>query len=415
MSVAHDSAWEHALAGQRFGPTAKVVPMAAPPGSVGLGTIDGTDGTLRVDLVKLIAGRLLIQGNSGAGKSWTLRRLLEQTAKQIQQIVIDPEGEFATLAERFGHVTLEAHRLDGAALAIAAARAREHRLSVVLDLSHCERSNQLQAAAAFLTALIEAPREHWTPAIVAIDEAQLFAPSRADGSAGSAVIRKESITAMADLMGRGRKRGLCAVLATLRLARLATSVASEAQNFLVGLSTLDLDIRRAAETIGWDARRAFDRLPLLKPGEFVASGGVFSQSPAIVRVGAVETEHRGAAPALVRPAAITPSDASQLLELESLIEASSDADAVRQEATVSPGYRAVRAFIRDPAFVGAARIFGALRELAPEGARVDELGPYLEIDAEGTAAALALLDQFAIVEFLGDEDRRAVRLAKGSQ
>jgi hypothetical protein len=43
-------------------------------------------------------------------------------------------------------------------------------------------------------------------------------------------------------------------------------------NFLIGVNTLDLDVKRAAETIGWETRKAYDRLPVLQPGEFVACG-----------------------------------------------------------------------------------------------------------------------------------------------
>lgn len=53
-----------------------------------------------IDLPRLLETRLLIQANSGGGKSWALRRLLEQTTDQVQQIVIDPEGEFASLGRR---------------------------------------------------------------------------------------------------------------------------------------------------------------------------------------------------------------------------------------------------------------------------------------------------------------------------
>ncbi len=48
--------------------------------------------------------RLLVQANSGGGKSWLLRRILEQTHGRIQQLVIDPEGEFSTLRETGDYV-----------------------------------------------------------------------------------------------------------------------------------------------------------------------------------------------------------------------------------------------------------------------------------------------------------------------
>jgi DNA helicase HerA-like ATPase len=35
---------------------------------------------VHIDLDRLVEGRLMLQANSGAGKSWALRRLIEQTA-----------------------------------------------------------------------------------------------------------------------------------------------------------------------------------------------------------------------------------------------------------------------------------------------------------------------------------------------
>ena len=48
-----------------------------------------------LDLPALIRSRLLVQANSGGGKSYLLRRLLEQTHGQVQQLVIDVEGELS--------------------------------------------------------------------------------------------------------------------------------------------------------------------------------------------------------------------------------------------------------------------------------------------------------------------------------
>src|SRR6478672_1745321 len=86
-----------------------------------------------LDLEELLATRLLVQGNSGSGKSHLLRRLLEQSAPWVQQAVIDPEGDFVTLADRFGHVVVDAQRSE-ADLQRVAARVRQHRVSVVLNL-----------------------------------------------------------------------------------------------------------------------------------------------------------------------------------------------------------------------------------------------------------------------------------------
>lgn len=381
------------------------IPNPLRPGDIDMGQAD-VGGLVGLSLDGLMDGRLLIQGVSGAGKSWTLRRLLEQTAGLVQQIVIDPEGEFGTLGEALRMVRIDGETLGIAAAAAAARRAREHRLSVLLDLSQADRERQMQVVAVFVGALVSAPRDHWHPAIVAVDEAHLFAPYGGQ-AAGSVSVRKAAIGALTDLMSRGRKRGLSGILATQRLARLAKSVASEAQNFMVGLNTLDLDIRRAAETIGWDARRAFDRLPMLEPGHFVAVGPAFSLSPSVITVGAVDSVHGGARPEIVAPPRLQAEEAARVLDLEALSSESS------AESDLQPGLRAVRGFIRDPSFGLAARIYQGLVPLFPEGAAVTDLGPHFTAGPEAVAGALALLDQFGILEFTGEAGARAVRIAKG--
>lgn len=386
---------------------AKVPTTALRAGEINIGDADGVP--ISLSLPKLIEGRLLIQGTPGAGKSWTMRRLLEQTAGLIQQIVFDPEGEFGELAEKLELLRLDAAKLDIATLEVAAARARQHRASVLLDLSELGLDDQMAAAAAFLPALVAAPREQWHPVLVAIDEAQLFAPYGGFSEATS--VRKASIAAMADLMSRGRKRGLAAVLATHRLARMAKSITSPILNFMIGTNTLDLDIRRAAATIGWDARKAFERLPLLEPGDFVAVGPTFTQSPTMMHVGPVETLHRGAAPTL-RPAALDQDKAAQLVNVDALM-AESLADSERMADRSPPGLRHVRQFIRSPGFADTGPIWTQLQNLAPDGARIKDLAKHLTRTPAAITASLTLLDQFGVVEFDGEGDKRAVRIAKG--
>ena len=384
-------------------PTARPVP----PGLL-LGDLD-TGGGIALDLPRLMTGRLLIQGVSGAGKSWALRRLIEQAHGLIQEIVIDPEGEFESLAAfgaDLGFMHVAGHRLNAAAFTALARRVREHRLSVILDLSDLDRAGQMIAVANFVQPLVDSPREQWHPAIVAIDEAHLFAPFGGHTIADTGT-RKAAIAAVVDLMSRGRKRGLCGILATQRLARLAKAVTSEVQNFLVGMNTLDLDIRRAAEQIGWDARKGFDRLPLLQPGEFVAVGRAFSSQPAQLKVGTIRSTHDGEAPAVEAPPATDLPTAAGLANLDELI-ATSEVDRLADDMVLQTGSRAVRAFIRAPSFALAGRVFGALVPLAPEGATLSNLAAHLEVDADELAGAIDLLDGHGVLTFLGAGADRAI-------
>ncbi len=261
-----------------------------------------------LDLEELLATRLLVQGNSGSGKSHLLRRLLEQSAPWVQQCVIDPEGDFVTLGERFGHVVVDAQRTENELTRIAA-RIRQHRVSVVLNLEGLDVEQQMRAAAAFLGGMFDADRDHWYPVLVVVDEAQLFAPAAAGEVSDEA--RKISLGAMTNLMCRGRKRGLAGVIATQRLAKLAKNVAAEASNFLMGRTFLDIDMARAADLLGMDRRQA-EMFRDLARGHFVALGPALSRRPLPVTIGAVETSARSTSPKLT-PLPDRPQDARELI------------------------------------------------------------------------------------------------------
>jgi len=254
---------------------------------------DGNDAL--VDLEELLATRLLVQGNSGSGKSHLLRRLLEQSAEWVQQCVIDPEGDFVTLADRFGHLVVEATHLEQDLTRIAA-RIRQHRVSSVLSLEGLDSEQQMRAAAAFLGGLFDAPRDFWYPLLVVVDEAQLFAPAAAGEVSDEA--RKLSLGSMTNLMCRGRKRGLAGVIATQRLAKLAKNVAAEASNFLMGRTFLDIDMARAADLLGMERRQA-EMFRDLERGHFIALGPALSRRPLSIIIGEVETLARSTSPKLI--------------------------------------------------------------------------------------------------------------------
>ncbi|WP_431015632.1 helicase HerA domain-containing protein [Bradyrhizobium pachyrhizi] len=249
-----------------------------------------------IDLEELLATRLLVQGNSGSGKSHLLRRLLEQSAPWVQQTIIDPEGDFVTLAERFGHLVIDAEDHTERSLQVAGERVRIHRVSTVLNLEGLDAENQMRRAAAFLGGLFDVARDHWYPMLVVVDEAQLFAPAVAGEVSDEA--RKLSLGAMTNLMCRGRKRGLAGIIATQRLAKLAKNVAAEASNFLMGRTFLDIDMARAADLLGMERRQA-EAFRDLERGQFMALGPALSRRPLGLRIGPTDTQPRNAAPRLM--------------------------------------------------------------------------------------------------------------------
>lgn len=239
-----------------------------------------------IDLPKLLETRLLVQAQSGGGKSWALRRLLEQTASGVQQLVIDPEGEFSTLREHFDYVIAAPHGADAIATpqtaALLSRRLLESGVSAILDIYDLKAHERQLFVRRFLDALVNAPRALWHPTMIVLDEAHIFAPQTGSAEASSAVI---------DLATRGRKRGLCLVAATQRLSKLHKDVAAELLNKLIGRTGLDVDVKRAGDELGLTAREALASLRDLDPGEFYAFGPALSRAVEKITIGTVRSTH----------------------------------------------------------------------------------------------------------------------------
>lgn len=250
-----------------------------------------------MDLDKLIESRLLIQANSGGGKSYLVRRLLEQSHGKVQQIIIDPEGEFSTLREQFDYVLIGK---DGDAPAdvktagMLAKKLLELNASAIIDLYELEPKERKHFVRLFLEGLLNAPKELYHPCLVVIDEAHIFAPEHGNSEATDAVI---------GLASRGRKRQFCAVIATQRISKLHKDVAAECNNKLIGRTGLDIDRKRAGDELGFTSKEQFISLRTLEAGEFYAFGPAISMEIQKVKVGSVTTTHQqvGAAAKILPP------------------------------------------------------------------------------------------------------------------
>lgn len=271
---------------------------------IGKSIVDGKpcrDVKLDVDL--LIPSRLLIQANSGGGKSFLLRRLIEALWKiKVQTIVIDPEGEFYTLREKFGYVLVGENGetpADVRSAALLAEKFLQLKASAVCDLYEAFRSKPMQQrqwVRAFLNALLDAPRALWHPLVVVVDEAHKFCPQESPKAAS--MTDREIIGGCKDSMialsTTGRKRGFCPIWATQRLAKLDKDASAEFFNRMVGMTIEDVDVDRAADlmSVSKADRPAFRAsLRQLTPGEFYCFGRAITTERELVKVGPVETHH----------------------------------------------------------------------------------------------------------------------------
>jgi Helicase HerA, central domain len=276
------------------------------------------------DLSRLIGTRLLVQASSGAGKSWLLRRLLEQSHGKVQQIVIDPEGEFSSLREKYDYVLAARHGGDTLAdprtAKLLAERLLEVGVSAILDIYELPSHERVRFVRLFLEALVDAPKKLWHPVLVVLDESHVYCPETGEA---------ESANAVKGLCSRGRKRGFCAVLATQRLSKLAKDAAAELNNKLIGRTSLDVDMARAGDELGFTKP---DRLRLrdLEDGEFFAFGPALTRVVTQVHVGGVRTMH----PKAGGLAAVVPAPSNKI---KALLPKLSDlpAEAEAREKTVA--------------------------------------------------------------------------------
>lgn len=243
-----------------------------------------------LDIDTLIKTRLLIQANSGGGKSFLIRRMCEQLFGHVPVIIIDPEGEFATLREKFGYVLVGKGGetpADPRSAKLVAHKLLELRASAVIDLYEMNPRQRHEYVKLFSEAMIDAPKNLWRPTIIVFDEAHTWCPEKGSGES----VASDAVTAFPT---RGRKRRFCAVFATQRLGKLRKDASAELLNRLIGPTFEDVDLKRAIDllSIPADQKREFEAgMRVLDPGNFYALGRAICKERTLFKVGGVETSH----------------------------------------------------------------------------------------------------------------------------
>jgi uncharacterized protein len=217
---------------------------------------------IKINLPVLIDSRMLLCANSGGGKSYAIRKILEETANDVMSIVLDYEGEFKTLREKFDFLLIGQPGdvpININAAHLLPQKLMELNVSAIIDISDFKLHNRILYVKKFLEALMELPQKYWKPCLVIIDEAHNLCGQQE---------KQDSAFAVIDLMTRGRKRGYCGILATQRISKLHKDAVAEANFYLMGRTSLDIDMNRAAEILGFATKADKLSLRTLAPGTF---------------------------------------------------------------------------------------------------------------------------------------------------
>ncbi len=244
---------------------------------------------MHFDLDRFLVTRGLIQAGSGFGKSYAIRKLLEETHGKVQQIVLDSEGEYSTLREKYDYLLIGKGKdvdvqIDIRSAEMIAKKILELRVSVIIDLYELKSHERKIFVRRFFEALVNIKKDLWHSVIILLDESDVYAPEKSAGKA-------ESLQSVVDLACRGRKRGQCLVAATQRIAKLNKDVTAELQNRFIGGCTQDIDRKRAGEELGYTTKEAILSLRNMKPGEFNVFGPAINPEIIKIKINPVKTTH----------------------------------------------------------------------------------------------------------------------------
>jgi len=264
-------------------------------------TVRGAKASL--DLQELITGRTLLCCISRWGKTWTARRIVEQAFGKTGIIIVDVEGEYSTLRDRFPLLIIGKDvPLVPESAEFLADQVLEHDLSVIIDGSdpNLDIAAFQEFIARFIDRFIAIETHARKPYLWILEEADELAPE-------TGIARSLCLNQIRKLVKKGGKRGLGAMVLTQRPAFVSKFVISQAANKIIGRTEWPDDLT---------VLRKFGRVPAkladpessdphalknLEKGQFYVSGD-FIEKDELVQVGPVSTKHLGATPEIVPPA-----------------------------------------------------------------------------------------------------------------
>ena len=258
---------------------------------------------VELDLQELITGRTLLCSISRFGKTWTARRIIEQVFGKTGVIIVDVEGEYATLRDKFPLLIIGKDvPLIPESAEFLSDQVLEHNLSVIIDGS----DPQLDIAAfqeflaRFIERFIAIETTARKPYLWILEEADELAPE-------SGIARSICLGQIRKLIKKGGKRGLGAMILTQRPAFVSKFVISQCASKMIGRTEWPDDLAilrkfaRIPEKYADPESTNAQALKNLAKGEFYVAGDFISKDE-FVKVGPVLTTHLGATPEIIPPA-----------------------------------------------------------------------------------------------------------------
>ncbi len=258
-----------------------------------VGDVLSTQQPFNLNVGSIVTGRTFIASITRWGKSWTTRKIVESCFGHAGIIILDPEGEYSSLREKFPFLIIGKDvPLQLETAEFMAEKTLESKINVIIDTSMVEdEETAKQYINLFLRKFFFLETTLRQPYLVVVEEAEDFAGEKGIGS-------QTCLGIMINIVKKGGKRGIGAMFIAHRPAWVSKGVLSQCSNKAIGkIESTDFD---ALEKFARVPADIIQRLPNLNKGEFCFVGD-WVKEPTFVKIGQVQTTHLGFTPGLMPP------------------------------------------------------------------------------------------------------------------
>jgi len=267
-----------------------------------------------LNIKDVVASRTYIASETRFGKSHTTRRIVEEILEnyvgQVAVIIIDPEGEYASLREKYPIIIIgrdiplqvETPTLLASTANFLAEKVLEASASAIIDISLVDPEAGKDFVDKFLRRFFHLQTTARKPYLVVEEEGEDLAPE--SGAPGTRTCLEISV----NLARRGGKRGIGVIYVGHRPAWISKGILSQCPNKAIG----------RIEEPDMDALERYARIPRIIVEKLVpktdAEGKTINAGPergtfcftgdwvkktTFVKVGPVKTTHLGATPEII--------------------------------------------------------------------------------------------------------------------
>lgn len=248
---------------------------------------------VEIDEKRLITERTFICSMTRYGKSYCLRKIVEEIFGKVGIIIIDPEGEYASLREKFPFLIVGKDiPLNPDTAEFIAETTLKENLSIIIDSSSADTIDEQEFVRRFIDRFMDLELTKKKSYLFVIEEADEFAPEKG-------VYKSGSLRSVINLAKKGAKRGLGLILASQRPAMISKFVLSQCANQIVGHTEWSGDIKVLQQYLRIESSVA-NRIPGFEPGQFYFKGNFIKESQ-VLKINEVETAHLGGTPTITPP------------------------------------------------------------------------------------------------------------------